>query len=193
MVGPVRLLALSCIVLGVGSPLVVGLLEPAIAAATALSRESIAGAIGAAETMLWAMVAACAGVALVAGVLAIVRRGLLARRSVTVGPTWDCGYAAPSARMQYTGSSFSQPLTSVFARVLDVETNRDVPMELFPTSGSFAIATRDLAHERGYRPAFAGLRLVLARLRWLQHGEVQLYVLYIALTLVALLLWAIAP
>jgi len=29
----------------------------------------------------------------------------------------------------------------------------------------------------------------LARLRWLQHGRVQLYVLYILLTLVVLLVW----
>ena len=29
----------------------------------------------------------------------------------------------------------------------------------------------------------------LSRLRWLQQGSVQLYVLYIALTLLALLIW----
>jgi hypothetical protein len=30
---------------------------------------------------------------------------------------------------------------------------------------------------------------VFSKLRWLQHGRVQTYVLYIAVTLLALLLW----
>jgi hypothetical protein len=30
---------------------------------------------------------------------------------------------------------------------------------------------------------------VLARMRWLQQGRIQLYVLYIALTLLVLLVW----
>ena len=29
--------------------------------------------------------------------------------------TWDCGYAQPTPRMQYTASSFAQPLTDLFA------------------------------------------------------------------------------
>ena len=29
----------------------------------------------------------------------------------------------------------------------------------------------------------------LSQLRWLQHGNVQLYVLYIAVTLIVLLVW----
>jgi hypothetical protein len=29
----------------------------------------------------------------------------------------------------------------------------------------------------------------LSRLRWLQHGRVQLYILYIAVTLLVLLVW----
>lgn len=36
---------------------------------------------------------------------------------------------------------------------------------------------------------FVGIDSVLARWRWLQHGKVHLYVLYIALTLLVLLIW----
>ena len=36
---------------------------------------------------------------------------------------------------------------------------------------------------------FAGLERTLAPLRWLQQGRVQLYVLYIAFTLLVLLVW----
>ena len=38
-------------------------------------------------------------------------------------------------------------------------------------------------------PVFAGLERTLAPLRWLQQGRVQLYVLYIAFTLLVLLVW----
>ncbi len=44
---------------------------------------------------------------------------------------------------------------------------------------------RALVSRRCSRPS----RGCLARLRWLQHGRVQLYVLYIALALLVLLVW----
>ena len=52
-----------------------------------------------------------------------------------------------------------------------------------------ATETLDACTEKIYRPALGLLDRALVRLRWLQHGAVQLYVLYIALTLLALLVW----
>jgi hypothetical protein len=95
--------------------------------------------------------------------------------------------------MQYTGSSFSQPLTTVFARVLRAESHGARPKGFFPARASFASATPDLGREALYRPVFGGVGRALASLRRLQHGEVQLYVLYVALTLIALLVWKIGP
>ena len=45
-------------------------------------------------------------------------------RSVTASVTWDCGYARPTARMQYTASSFAQPLTTLFRWLLGTDANR---------------------------------------------------------------------
>ncbi len=60
-------------------------------------------------------------VSIVAGVLAVLgswvwvlRRRLLSARSIGESGTWDCGYLAPSPRMQYTASSFAQPITDLF-------------------------------------------------------------------------------
>lgn len=191
MQGAVLALAAACAVLGLASPLVVRSLEPVLVQVTALPPDTVHGDLAAAVAALWAVVASCAGFAIVAGAVAMLRRTLLAGRSVTAGPTWDCGYAAPSPRMQYTGASFSQPLTAVFARVLRTESRGTQPAGFFPERATFSSATPDLARERLYRPLFRGIERALARLRWLQHGEVQLYVLYIALTLVMLLLWKI--
>ena len=122
-------------------------------------------------------------------VVAALRRLLLAKREVTAGGTWDCGYAAPSARMQYTGSSFSQPLTELVQLVL--RSRRDVlPVKgFFPRAASFHIETPDVFSEQLYGPTLRGIGRGLSAFRWLQHGRVQLYVLYIALTLLALLVW----
>ncbi|WP_437587091.1 proton-conducting transporter transmembrane domain-containing protein [Sorangium sp. So ce1000] len=70
---------------------------------------------------------ALAGALLVAGVIAW-RRGLAARRSVT----WGCGTTATSSRMQYTGSSFSEQFTRIFASFLPSLRRERLPDGPFP-------------------------------------------------------------
>jgi len=43
-------------------------------------------------------------------VIYAVRKSLSRNRQVSRSTTWGCGYAAPNARMQYTGKSFSKTL-----------------------------------------------------------------------------------
>ena len=188
MQGGISVLAAGCIILGLASALVVSSLEPVLTLVTALPRDAVHGQLVAAVTGLSAVTVSCVAVAVLVVGLSMLRRWLLAERAVTTGPTWDCGYAAPSPRMQYTGSSFSQPLTTMFTHVLGADSGGTPPKGFFPGRASFASTTPDLARERLYRPIFSGVGRALASLRWLQHGEVQLYVLYVALTLIALLL-----
>jgi hydrogenase-4 component B len=61
------------------------------------------------------------------------------------------------------------------------------PLGLFPTRASLETATPDSFRDRVFRPVFAEMDRLLARLRRLQEGRVQVYVLYIAITLMALL------
>jgi len=91
--------------------------------------------------------------------------------------------------MQYTASSFAQPLTGLFASVLRTRRRLEPPQGILPSEASLATDTPDVARERVYRPVFTGIDGALGRLRWLQHGKVHLYVLYIALTLLLLLVW----
>jgi hypothetical protein len=125
----------------------------------------------------------------VAGLLAWVRRRLLAQRQVDRGPTWDCGYLAPTARMQYTASSFASPLLVSFRMLLRPHVNIRPPQGLFPERAHFESHTRDVFHDYLFRPIFAALVWVASKLRWFQNGRIQLYVLYIALTILVLLVW----
>ncbi|MGD0389186.1 MAG: proton-conducting transporter membrane subunit [Tepidisphaeraceae bacterium] len=186
---PMALLAAGCVLIGFCAPLALrplagvlhllsGLAPPAIA-------EQLAGAAG---PLRFVVAGSVAFLALVAA-LAWLRRRLLAGRSVAQSVTWDCGYAQPSARMQYTASSFAQPLMTLFAPLLRTRRTLAAPEGYFPRAASLTTATPDAARIALYEPAFSGVAWMLARLRWLQHGRIQLYVLYIALTLLVLLVW----
>jgi hydrogenase-4 component B len=64
------------------------------------------------------------------------------------------------------------------------------PHGLFPRSAGLTERAVDPFLSVAYSATFAALGRGLGWFRWLQHGRVQLYVLYIAVTLVALLVWA---
>lgn len=60
------------------------------------------------------------------------RRRARSRPSVT----WACGYTAGTSRMQYTGSSFSAQLSSLFRPALPVVTREHLPTEALPQHAS---------------------------------------------------------
>jgi hydrogenase-4 component B len=126
------------------------------------------------------------GLVLLTVLLWLLRRRLLAVRETSSGPTWDCGYHAPTARMQYTATSFAQPLTSLFRMV---RRDQEHEGDLFLVRQRIETQARDAFREKVFHPAWTLLRGRLSALRFLQSGQAQAYVLYIALTLVGLLLW----
>src|SRR5262249_33382744 len=99
-----------------------------------------------------------------------------------------CGYALPSSRMQYTASSFTQPLVDLFGPLLGTRRHFSEPRGFFPQGGSFTTETPDFYRERLYEPLFAGVQKGLSAFRWLQHGRTHLYVLQIAPTRLVFLL-----
>ena len=125
------------------------------------------------------------------GALAGLRRRLLAGRAVRETVTWDCGYAAPTARMQYTATGFAQPLTHGAAAILRPQVESRLPTGIFPAAAAFRSEPEDAARKRLFDPLFRGAANLLGRMRWLQQGRVHRYVLYVVATLVALLGWAL--
>lgn len=186
---PMLLLAASCILIGLFAPITLSILQPVVQQVTgspaSIVHENLASAAG--PLRLIAMIGA-AFLALVI-ILAWLRRTLLANRKVEESVTWGCGYELATARMQYTASSFAQPLTDLFKPLLGTRKNISAPGGYFPSNAALKTETPDMVSEKIYRPVFTRIGVGLSRLRWLQQGNVQLYVLYIALTLLALLVW----
>jgi formate hydrogenlyase subunit 3/multisubunit Na+/H+ antiporter MnhD subunit len=186
---PLCVLAAACVLLALLGPWIVGALAPVLAVTTGLAADVVRGELTAASAPLRSIVGACLAIFLVAAGLAALRLRLLAGRPVAAAATWGCGYAAPSTRMQYTASSFVQPLTEVFGTVLGTRRRVSPPTGLFPQRAALATETPDPWRDRVYAPLFAGVARGAATLHWLQHGRLQLYVLYIAVTLLVLLVW----
>jgi len=184
-----RLLVVACVALTAAAPLLVVQLAPVVVQLAGLPIDAVRSELAAAARTLAPLSACAVALLALALVATAVRARLLARRSVIVGPTWDCGYSASSARLQYTGSSFAQPLADLFTPMTGTRRRLAPAVGFFPQAASFTSETPDPCRERVYRPVFAALERTLAPLRWLQHGRVQLYVLYIALTLLVLLVW----
>jgi len=122
-------------------------------------------------------------------VLALLRSAFLRKREVIPGETWGCGYAAPVARIQYTANSFAQPLLAPFAPVLHVRIDEDGPSGYFPKAARYEEHIGDVAGERFLIPGTRRVLRGLSRLRVIQQGRIQLYVVYIVATLVALLVF----
>jgi hydrogenase-4 component B len=186
---PMALLAGACVVVGFVPGAALSLLAPVLRQVVRQPEPLVTAALTGAAEVLW-MLTLCASIfAACLGGLVLVRRRLLRGRVVEATVTWDCGYAQPTSRMQYTASSFAQPLTALFRPVLRTRTRLTPPVGLFPARGALVTETPDTFREGLFRPAFAGMERALGRLRLLQHGRIQLYVLYVVVTLVVLMVW----
>ncbi|HET7498724.1 MAG TPA: proton-conducting transporter membrane subunit, partial [Candidatus Eisenbacteria bacterium] len=186
---PMAILAALCLAIGLLAPRFLALLLPALPYGAAFPASALGAGFGTATAIVM-RVTTVGGLFLLlvlAGV--VLRRGLLSRRVVRRSGTWDCGYALPTPRMQYTASSFAQPILEVFTPLLGTRVSSLKPMGLFPARASHATETPDSFRERVVAPIAAEIARRVAPFRRIQEGRVQVYVLYIALTLVAVLVY----
>lgn len=185
---PMLVLAGACLAIGLAP----GLVVPALEAAGAVIGPGLAGTAGSLSGLmpldaLFLMSAMLLGLVSVATLLVVA--GARGRRSAL---TWDCGYAAPTSRMQYTASSFAQSIVRLFSAVLRPETHQPRLQGAFPGHADMHSHIADGVLDRWLLPASSSVR---GRFRWFyrfQQGLTQHYVLLIVLAL-ALLLGTLIP
>lgn len=186
---PMLLLATLCVAVAWAPAQVVALLTPAV--------ESVAA--GADTSPVVVAVTPLGGVGLLVALglgLGVALRWLLARRAAGTrgAPTWGCGYSQPAPRMQYTASSFAEPMTRIFQPLLRSRVDRDIPTEgAWPEAASWRSVTPDRALAGLYEPVFQSVERAFLRVRGLQQGRVSTYLLYIVLTVLVLVAWMILP
>jgi hydrogenase-4 component B len=75
---------------------------------------------------------------------------LLRRQTVATGPTWGCGYTAPNARMQYSGSSFSREFAANYKGVILMLRRQKAPQGYFPDDAYVVSNCVDAVERRLY-------------------------------------------
>jgi hydrogenase-4 component B len=105
------------------------------------------------------------------------------------GATWGCGYGNPTARMQYTSSSFAQMLVGLFGWALRPHYDEPQVASLFPQEAGFQSEVSDPVLDEAVLPSFRFGGWLFSRFRLIQGGSVQTYLLYIFVALIVLLFW----
>jgi hydrogenase-4 component B len=114
------------------------------------------------------------------GLLFFIRKAIIRNRTLIYNPTWGCGYVAPNSRMQYSGKSFTKPLSKLFNFVLIERKNYSElkPNEIFPENRRYSSSYLDFWEHWLINPAIKYLDLFLDLFKFFQNGRIQAYVLY---------------
>ena len=187
MTGPMLVLVGCCLLIGLAPLLVAPLFEQGV---YAWSPDLATGAVSLVmlAPLRWVSVAGLALIVLiaVAGVLLSLR---LRHCGTASSGTWDCGYAAPTARMQYTSSSFAQMLVGCFVWVLRPRVHAPGEQPLFSRATQFRSHVPDIVLDGALRPSFRFGAKITSSFRFLQAGNIHAYLFYIVVFLILLLLW----
>jgi hydrogenase-4 component B len=186
---PMLLLALGCLGIGLLSPWVISAMNPLIGTVTGLLKNDINIHLAVIALPLQRITAISCLFILILGSVILLRRRLLSGKILGQSNTWDCGFLRPTARMQYTASSYAQPITTMFGFFLQTQQTIHAPDGLFPEQAALHTHTDDVFSKRLFHPLFHGIERLLLQLNWLQQGRVQVYVLYVAVTILSLLIW----
>ena len=200
LVGQVILVA-ACVFLGllpaqflkVLDPVTSQLVGPALSSQLSLANGLVlSGAVATGGTV------STAGLALMALCLLPVPLALwfvFARATrVRRGPTWDCGLQGLTPRMEYTATGFSKPIRMIFKALF--RPRREVQREYdfspyFAKNLRFESTVEEVFHTRVYRPLNWLVWRFSRRMRALQAGGLQAYLIYIFVTLLLLLVFAL--
>jgi hydrogenase-4 component B len=183
------ILAGFCVLLGICSPLIIKSIENVILEITSMPADLIHDELASASAVLTNIVIISFILIGLAAVFAVMRKYMLSSRGIRMVGTWDCGYAKPDSRMQYTAASFAQPIADLFKLFLRNLKKNSPVKGIFPAQSAFHTDTSDISEKYMYQPLFNWVNSLFSKLQWLQQGRLQIYILYIALTLWILLIW----
>jgi hydrogenase-4 component B len=182
-------LAAGCVVIGLAAPFIISPIVNVITQISGSTDISSSIPLDSIKSVLFYIVLVSVLLVVVMAGISLLRNRLLPASKISRAVTWDCGYACPTERMQYTASSFAQPLLLLFSKILRPHSKAEMTVGLFPKKASFSTHTPDVSQEHFFKPIFLKVAELCTKLRFLQQGSVQLYILYIALTLLFLLIW----
>ncbi len=101
--------------------------------------------------------------------------------------TWGCGFTQPTVKMQYTGSSYAASILAFFKPVAPLHEDHPVIRGRFPEKTYYHSHVSDIAELHMGNAIVRPVMWLFDQLRWIQHGDIHLYIGYILLAIVVLL------
>jgi hydrogenase-4 component B len=117
----------------------------------------------------------------------VLRTILYRNKTITQSGTWGCGFTQPTVRMQYSGSSYAASILEFFKPVAPLSESQTAINGCFPSTTHYNSHVNDIAELQLGRIIVTPVMALFDKLRWLQHGDIHLYIGYILLAIVVLL------
>jgi len=136
------------------------------------------------------------GLLILLGIVPLVMAIMRTNRRIRVSDTWGCGRVGQTPRMEYTSTSFAEPLRRVFAELY--RPTKELTVDFHPESKYFVQSIeyksdiRTWFEEFLYNPLLASTKWVSLRVRRLQSGSLHGYMSYLFIVLILMmvaLLW----
>ncbi|MCP4023273.1 MAG: hydrogenase, partial [Desulfobacteraceae bacterium] len=108
-------------------------------------------------------------------------------KTVTKSGTWGCGFTQPTVKMQYTGSSYAASMLDFFAPAAPLNEEHPEIKGRFPLKTYYRSNVNDIAELHMGTIIVRPVLYLFDRLRWIQHGDIHLYIGYILLAIILLL------
>lgn len=122
------------------------------------------------------------------GIILLVRKLVYKDKEVSACETWGCGFTRATSRIQYTSSSFAASMMAFFKPLAPMREELKEPDGVLPTNAGYQATMQDIAEffavKRIALPLVKGMRA----LRWIQHGNIQVYISYIVLAVIAMII-----
>lgn len=107
-----------------------------------------------------------------------VRKFVLRKRVTSISPTWNCGYIAPTPRLQYTASSFVRTYSKLFSMLFLTYKKEKEVQGIFPQDAYFESHPYDKIEKWLIDNPIMAFKSFLERFSFVQNGKLQFYILY---------------
>ncbi|MCF8055130.1 MAG: hydrogenase [Desulfocapsa sp.] len=121
--------------------------------------------------------------------VAVLRKLLYTGKEITKSGTWGCGFTQPTVRMQYTGTSYADSMVDFFRPFIRVQKKYSGINKIFPGKTTYSSQIHDISEIGLNIFIVRPILYLISKLRWIQHGNIQLYIGYIVLAIVVMLIF----
>ncbi|HET9947037.1 MAG TPA: hydrogenase 4 subunit B [Patescibacteria group bacterium] len=121
-------------------------------------------------------------------------RVISAKQKVARGATWDCGYIGLEGHMEITATAFSRTLIMIFKGLFQPSQQHqveyiDADIRYLKKSHAVNIATENLYEKYFYTPLQIITEGISRKVKVIQGGNLNEYLLYIFIAIIGLLVW----